>query len=333
MSTLEISEIAPPAVAETVARTLQPHATAPPAVKVAQAALRSPLNRLRAVLLLSGSLRPTEFQRALRRPLLDLPVDADRTIFDVWCDQVAELAASVRWSSPQIRVLSRWGTFAPTFRPRTRAPRVTIEPDREELRGTGGILRDAAADLDNDDYVLVAHAGQVLTQSLVRVAASITDAMTRTRASAGVLSHDDGTPTSLFMFRCDCLKLIRAVGFVDLKEQALPLIAARHRVVVCRRPAPIGEPVREAADYVAALQRFHRSARGLGQGGAFAEDLEPMFGVAEAGAVVEAGARLHDSVVLRGGHVGRGAVVVRSVIGAGATVPRDAVVVGQTLLP
>src|SRR4051794_26912787 len=178
MSILEIAEIARPAVDETAARTPQTHAAAPPTAPaapadVAQAALASPLSRLRAVLLLSGSLRPTEFQRALRRPVLDLPVEADRTVFDVWCDQVAELAASVRWPSPQIRVLSRWGTFAPTVRPRTRSPRVTIEPDREELRGTGGILRDAAADLANDDYVLAAHAGQVLTESLVRVAAGM----------------------------------------------------------------------------------------------------------------------------------------------------------------
>ena len=40
-----------------------------------------------------------------------------------------------------------------------------------------------------------------------------------------LMSHGGGTPSGLMLVRCGCLRSIPSVGFIDFKEQALPLIA------------------------------------------------------------------------------------------------------------
>ena len=60
-----------------------------------------------------------------------------------------------------------------------------------------------------------------------------------------------------------------------------------------------------------------------------AEDWKPTFALCEAGAVVDPSARLHDSVVLRGGRVEYGAVLVRSVVCPGGVVRRERTAVDQ----
>jgi ADP-glucose pyrophosphorylase len=49
----------------------------------------------------------------------------------------------------------------------------------------------------------------------------------------------------------------------------------------------------------------------------FAETWKPVFSIVEAGARVDQGAVLQDSVVLEGGRVEKGAAVVRSVVCSG----------------
>ena len=138
----------------------------------------------------------------------------------------------------------------------------------------------------------------------------------------------------LTLVRCGCLRGISPVGFVDFKEQALPAIAASHRVRVVHRPGLTGLSVRTAAGYLAAVRHEHLAIKGdAPTGHPFEEDHASAFGLAEAGANVHPSAWLHGSVVLRGGQVGRGVVLVRSVVCPGGHVHEGQVVCDQVVAP
>jgi hypothetical protein len=124
---------------------------------------------------------------------------------------------------------------------------------------------------------------------------------------------------------CKALRLISEAGYVDMKEQALPQIAARYQVSVLHRRRPTGLPVRSLADYVGALRTYHRRKTGRPAiTDPLAEDWRPTFSLVEDGALVDPLASVHDSVVLRGGRLEAGAVAVRSVVCPRAAVRRDA---------
>ena len=95
---------------------------------------------------------------------------------------------------------------------------------------------------------------------------------------------------------------------------------------------PSGLPVRTPRDYIAALRGYRGAAEGdvlPRVGRAFAERWQSAVSVVEGGADVASGAKLHDSVVLRGGVIEPGAVAVRSIVCSGGRVLRKAQVVDQ----
>jgi NDP-sugar pyrophosphorylase family protein len=112
----------------------------------------------------------------------------------------------------------------------------------------------------------------------------------------------------VFLVRGGCLSAIPEVGFVDFKEQAIPLIAKRHSVKVAELAGECGVPVRSLHDYVQAV-RYHVARQQ--QGGGTADE---GFSVIEPGAHVDASARLHDSIVLSGSRAGAGAIVAGSLV-------------------
>jgi hypothetical protein len=125
-----------------------------------------------------------------------------------------------------------------------------------------------------------------------------------------------------------------AAGFVDMKEQALPLIAKAHSVRVLERRRPAALPTRTLAEYVAALRSHHTRLAGIevhDDADPYAEDWETRFAIAEAGAVLHPEARVHDSVVLRGGRVDAGAAIVQSLVCGGVEVRRGEMVTDTVL--
>ena len=281
---------------------------------------------LAGVVLLGGSVRPTRFHTAVGRSLLDLPYESGRTLLDEWCDQTAGLTARCgEGGGVSLRVLSdkaKNGDGEPGANGQPRKISVKFDHDPSEWRGTGGVLRDISTAYAPDDLLVVANAAQFLLRPLAELVAEL-DAL---RADLAVLAHRDGTPSTLMLVRCGCLKSLPELGFLDMKEQAIPLLAAAHdvRVVCVERPVTLG--LRTARTYLAGLRGLHAAAHG-GNG----EDWRSAFAIVEEGATVNARTRLHDSVVLRGGRVGEGAVLVRSVVCSGGTVPRNAVIVDQLI--
>lgn len=289
--------------------------------------------RLRAVVLLGGAVRPTPLGLAAGRSVLDLPLDGNgnTSVLGRWLDEAARVAgmAGAGGRLP-VRVMLNPAAAEPTGRgadPR-HAGSFRVERDSSEYRGTGGVLRDIANDYGDHDVLLVANAAQVLLEPLPSLAAAL-------RAEGGdvtVVSHADGTPGGLMLVRCGSLRCIPASGFVDMKEQGLPRIAAAgFGARVLHRRRPTGLPLRTLQDYVLALRHRHDRRQAIGAAAAdpLDEDWAPAFSIIEPGADVGPSARVHDSVVLAGGVVEDGAVLVRSVVCPGGVVRRDKAAVDQ----
>ena len=291
----------------------------------------SRLDTLRDLVLLGGSVRAGNFATQIGRPLFELPVASELRILDLWHRQATALSESFDLPGLTVRVMvDRAAKVSARQAVSTSALPLNIEPDPFEYRGTGGVLRDAAAAYEDDEHLLVINAAQVPLQPL----GQLTEALAATGGDVCLVSHDDGTPSGLFLVRCGTLRHLPAAGFVDMKEQALPTIAQRDRVTILARSEPTALPIRTLADYCAALRRYHQQLfGGAASLNPFAENWEPVFSIVEHGAVVDPSARLHDSVVLDGGRVGANAVLVRSVVCAGGVVAPGQVVVDQTVVP
>ena len=284
------------------------------------------LSALGAIVLLSGTVGNSGIAGAAKRPALTLPVDGTRRLLDCWLDEIQRLADKHDVHGLPVRVLTNLHAHAMGPMPADNGVLVRVETDPAELRGTAGLLHDAAAEYPDDAYVLVANAAQLIARPLAQAVSELAG----TGADVAFFADDGGHPGTLMLVRCGCLRAIPAVGFVDFKEQALPAIARNHRVSVVRSYRATSLPIRTPAEYVNAL-RWHHKKRACGGGDAFAEDWAPSFAIREIGADVHPGARLHDAVVLSGGTVHRGSVLVRSVVCAGGIVPARATIVDRVV--
>jgi hypothetical protein len=198
--------------------------------------------------------------------------------------------------------------------------RFEVVRDTTEYRGTAGVARDLTREFQDDDRVLVATASQIQREPLGDVFRSIEQG----EEAVSVAPYGASEHAGLFLLRCDRLRDVSEVGFVDLKEQAIP--SARHRAPlrVARRPRGSALPIRTREEYLHALRTIHAGGPWRGAVPAlddpFAESWRPAFSIVEPGADVATDAVLQDSVVLAGGRVERGAVVARSVVCPGGVV-------------
>ncbi len=279
---------------------------------------------LRAAILLAGRVGRNSFADRLNRSVLDLPIFEGRTLMDRWVEHFDALAHALDLPAVRVRLaVDRNGT-GPRFRAHPGTERVSIEvvPDAEEYRGTAGVVRDVTRDFGEDDLVLVAAANQVLCDPLHEVV----EAMGPRCEGVSVAPYAGGEFAAAFLLRCGRFRGVPDVGFVDLKEQAIPSVLGRNRVFVTRLAAGATHPVRTLGEYVHMLRAVHSSERRTEgtrpQPDPYAEAWRPAFALVERGAYVEPGAVLHDAVVLAGGRVEAGAVVARSVVAASALVRR-----------
>ena len=298
------------------------------------------LDGLRALVLLGGSVWTGQLGSLTGRPVFDLPLETSCSILDLWRREAMTLASLIGEPIPVRVMINRNAPERPAGMDRPhpngngngadRLSPLRIESDPFDYRGTGGVLRDLAAQYGDEDMLLVANAAQVLTEPLISLATDLA----QTRGDVCLISHLDGTPSNLMLVRCAALREIQPHGFVDMKEQALPAIAQRFDVTVVNRSTPTGLPVRTLDNYIDALRHHHKVMLGqASSASAFSEDYASAFAIVEEGAAVGSGARLHDSVILRGGHVEAGGVVVHSVVCPGGIVRRGQMTVDQIVAP
>ena len=287
---------------------------------------QAPLSRLRAMVLLGGSVRASALTSCTRRSVLDLPLDDTGSMLNHWLSHARDVSRLASLDRLPVRIMVNQNAMEPTSADPKFYGSFRVERDLSDYRGTGGVLRDLASDYDGEDLILVANAAQVLLEPLTNLAGELV----KKGGDVAVVSHEDGTPSGMMLITCKTLKMVPPHGFVDMKEQALPLIASKFDVRVLRYRRPTGLPVRTISDYVHALRFHHLRKNGkLGSTDPLAEDWSPSFSIVESGAMVDGSARVHDSVVLRGARVDSGAVLVRSVVCEGAVVARDRTAVDQ----
>jgi N-acetylglucosaminyldiphosphoundecaprenol N-acetyl-beta-D-mannosaminyltransferase len=131
------------------------------------------LSRLRSIVLLAGQLRPSPLQLAVNRSILDLPVLEDRTLINHWVADSMELAAYAKLERLSVKLLVSRQIDEPTsVMPRFR-DRLTVERDASDYRGTGGVIADIARRYDDDDFILVGTAAQLLLEPLPALASAL----------------------------------------------------------------------------------------------------------------------------------------------------------------
>ncbi len=281
-----------------------------PAAEADRAEETAPLSRLRAMVLLGGSVRANALSAATGRSVLDLPLDEGGSILNFWLSQAAETARLANIERLPVRVMVNQNSPEPRSADVRYAGAYRVERDLSEYRGTGGLLRDISqVTTQDEDLILVANASQILLDPLPLVV----NTLLRKRGDVSVISHDDGTPSGIMLVACKTLRLLPEQGFIDMKEQGLPLIAGKFEIRVVKRRRPTGLPVRSLEGYIQALHYYHRRRSGKPAiTDPLAEDWTSSFSLVESGATVDASARVHDSVVLAGASVEPGAVLVRS---------------------
>lgn len=288
------------------------------------------LEHLRALVLLGGSVRGQTFAAAIGRSILNLPVEADRSVLSCWRESAVGLARFLGVRRLPMRVLIDRAAPEPAVLQADPQVEVSVERDPADYRGTAGVLRDISQCYEPGDYLLVADSAQVVVESMP----GLVDQMASEGADVVLVTYGAGAPAGVMLIRCGALAAVPATGFVDLKEQALPKIAVEHRVGVVHRREPVGLPLRTMSDYVGALRTYHRRLHGpVPLSAPFAEDWQPSFSIVEESAAVGHGARVHDSVVLGGARVAENAVLVRTVVCPGAVVPRGKMWVEQLVEP
>ncbi|HVT80223.1 MAG TPA: hypothetical protein VHM90_06155 [Phycisphaerae bacterium] len=272
--------------------------------------------RMKGVVVLVGAVRPSGLMAGIQRSVLDLPLNTlGEKLLDRWMREVRQLMDARGIGHMTLKVMLDAGSTAPAVRPASEHLPVVVARDPFEYRGTGGVLHDVARELEDEDYLVVVSGAQLLSESLMDLVGSLAEG-----ADVGIVGQRNGTPSGLMLVRCGVLRGISDLGYVDLKEQALPAIAKKFQVIVGQRELA-SMPVRTTRDYVTALRHDHRRQRGeMIQTDPFAEDWHSEFSVVEPGSHVDASARLFDSVVLAGGRVNAGAVLVRTVVCPGGVV-------------
>lgn len=270
--------------------------------------------RIRSIVLLAGAVSPGSLAARLGRSVLDFPVESSMSLLDVWRRRIDALVHDTLLdaSAMEVRILADEANPLPHVA--SGGPlRMYAERDAGRYRGTAGVLRDLCARFRDDDHVVVGTASQCPDDGLLQQLVAESD------PSDGVTlgSGRDGAPNGLLLVRCEALRQISPVGYVDLKEQALPRIAKTSRVRVVVNSAEGSTAIRDLGQYVDAVRSWHcfGSLRGVRSVQPFEERWRPVFSIVEKGAQVAPTARLHDSVVLAGGVVDAGCHLVRSVVG------------------
>ncbi|HYF14007.1 MAG TPA: hypothetical protein VD971_02920 [Phycisphaerales bacterium] len=264
----------------------------------------------RALIVLSGGVRTSRLSEALGRSLLDLPLPGAGTLLATWRQHAAGLAGELGIDRLALRVMVSKPLALPRPVPGHERLGVTLEYDKIELRGTGGLLRDLAEDYADDDELLVV-AGH---QALLRPLADLYKLMRAVGGDMTLLAEADGSAVGVHLVRCGALRDVRAKGYVDLKEQALPEIARTRIVRVATSPRRAAMPIRTLDQYMRVLRVLTEGADADAANDPYAEEWTPTFALVDAGARVARTAVIHDSVVMNGAAVGDGAVLVRSLV-------------------
>jgi len=276
------------------------------------------------VIMLAGALRTPALRRQTGLPALCLPLATDVTLLTRWFDAFSSINVErdvhcVVRTEDDARLVRRHAESL--ARGRCEPVRVMTEP--ASWRGTAGIVEDVASNVADDGVIIVVEANTLAPDSLLPLVDSLDP------HAQGVVGVCGEEPNGIYAFRRSVFRRVPVIGYFDLKEQLLPALHENGDRV---RPAPFEFPVRRVRDragYLDAVRAVVESGR---PGVSPLARIEPGARIAGAclidpGAAVEAGAIVHDSVVLRGARIGADAVVSECVVSPNARVESGARIV------
>lgn len=217
---------------------------------------------------------------------------------------------------------------------------IEVMVDPSNWRGPAGLLRDIAEGeaFSNASFVIAAEAACLPPATLepfVREFSASDDGLVlgATSSDGRYCDHTNSAavePAGVYALSQRAIEMIPPIGYYDLREQLLPEMYKRG--MAARLAATFGESIRlhSREQYFAACKRMMQRANVAQSIASDARRSETAsFSgpcLVRRGATIEAGAVVHESIILDGASIGRDAVVSRCIIGAGATVGRQEVV-------
>ena len=275
------------------------------------------IQSIRSMIVLYGSVRSTPLARRVDRSLLDLPL-VSGSITSHHLSNAVACARRFELKDFEMRVLVDTESWPPRNLESNDLVKCVVQQDASPIRGVAGVLSDATKDMADDDYIIVSSGAQVYLEPL----SDLVHSMAKMVADVSFVSCVEGAPVGVWLIRCGVLKSVNPIGYVDLKEQSLEAWKDVHKVRVVERQRAYAHPTRSLSEYISAIRA---AAAGYGSGSTIDEDpyreeWESTFSIVEPEAKVSEDVILHDSIALNGSSVGKGAVVVRSILCPGAVV-------------
>jgi len=271
-----------------------------------------------SAILFGGTLRATPLREAIGCPTLALPIDADRTLADVWLERLiddggVDEVRSVLNSSEDVdavieAVADHRISGDASFRGLA---------DPASWRGAGGIVYDVTRDMESTEIVIVAEGHRLPPMSLQPVLDAFSDATID--GVVGVCGQDE--PAGVYAFRRHAVDTVSDVGYCDLKEQMLPALreVGHELIAVHLGPRPT-TPIRDRSTYLRAVREALRPTEAntfVVASSAQVDSTALLDGICLLGdrVTVDAGAVVHNAILLPDAFIGAGAVVSESVVG------------------
>ncbi len=295
------------------------------------------MDRPLVAVLLAGTLRPLPLREALDVPVVCLPLGRQGTVLDAWLRSLAAID-----DLDDVRIVMNTDRDAETvtdrihhsraFATRGAAIRAIAEP--ASWRGAGGILRDVAADCPEDAVIVICEAIAMPPESTRPLLEGLAD------SAAGVVGiYGEDQPAGVYAFHRDAIGKAPSIGYHDLKEQFLPVLAAAGLEVRTAHLQGRWHSLRNREGYLAGVVlSLAHSAMGEGPIRISSEAAVSLSAtvdgscIIQSGVVIEDGAVVQDSVLLRGATVGSGAVVSQSVVAPRASIASEARVVREVFV-
>ena len=287
--------------------------------------------------LLAGTLRPLPLREALDIPVVCLPLGRQGTVLDSWLRSLAAID-----NLNDIRIVLNTDRDAATATSSieasraftTHEARIRAIAEPASWRGAGGILRDVATDCPDDTLVIVCEAIAMPPESIWPLLQGLPES-----ADGVVGVYGEDQPSGVYAFSRKAISKIPAVGYHDLKEQFLPLLAAKEFEVRTAQLEGELHSLRDRNGYLAgAAKSLEHAAAGESPIRSSSEAAISISAkvdgscIIQSGVIIEDNAVVHDSVLLRGSTIQASAVVSKSIIAPGATVASDARVVREVFV-
>ena len=284
------------------------------------------------LVLLAGGVAPSPLSRILGCSLLDLELAPGRTLLEWWCGHGLGGSAGPTPDVCTGPVRTVRGSGSPAVRATpSDAARISHLVDRTGPRGSAGALRDACEDDAPDTTIVAAEASSIVFAPIEPLLA----AHATSGADVSLVATTTGRLAGLAFLQRSALDRVKARGYVDLKEQLLPIVRHdgghvrvltiddRDVVRIHDRRGLLAASGRVLADGAHADGLFETAARSE------VIDRAALPAMRSVAAQIDPDATISGSVVLAGSKVGRGAVVARSVVAPGAVVEPGQVVLDR----